>query len=183
MKNRGERMKTIRIYILSLAIILLTLFLIGCNNNQLPTPSITDNSSSIISEENEQKPETNPEQFEPQIEQGFLEVVYFHNPQRCVTCLCFEERITHVVNTYFSNEINSGKLKYLIINVGNKDNAQIIDKYGAYGSQLFINKVIGNKDNMTDIVEIWDWKCRSDKPGFDAKIKNLIEQSLAEINS
>lgn len=37
-------------------------------------------------------------------------VVYFHRPQRCPTCLCFEERVRYVVSTYFQNEIDSGQM-------------------------------------------------------------------------
>lgn len=110
-----------------------------------------------------------------------VDVVYFHRPRRCVTCLCFEERIRHVVKTYFQDEVDSGKLTLEILNLGDKENAATVNKYGAFGPQLFINTVRDGADHIRNIEEIWSWGCRSDKEGFDQVVKNLIEQSLEEV--
>lgn len=110
-----------------------------------------------------------------------VDVVYFHRPRRCVTCLCFEERIRHVVTIYFQDEVDRGKLTLEIVNLGDKENAAIINKYGAFGPQLFINAVRDGADHSRNIEEIWSWGCRSDKEGFDQAAKNLIEQSLKEV--
>ena len=107
-----------------------------------------------------------------------VEVVYFHRPRRCVTCICFEERVSYVVQTYFQDELDSGKLTFEIFNLGNEDNAAIVDKYGAIGSQLFVNTIKEGVDHISDIQEIWNWDCRHDKEGFDKAVKNVIEQSL-----
>jgi len=110
-----------------------------------------------------------------------VEVVYFHRPRRCVTCLCFEERLRHVVKTYFQDEVDSGKLTLEVLSLGDKENAATVNKYGAFGPQLFINTVRDGADHIRNIEEIWSWGCRSDKEGFDQAVKNLIEQSLEEV--
>ncbi len=110
-----------------------------------------------------------------------VDVVYFHRPRRCVTCLCFEERLRHVVRTYFQDEVDSGKLTLEVLNLGDKENAATVNKYGAFGPQLFINTVRDGADHIRNIEEIWSWGCRSDKEGFDQAVKNLIEQSLEEV--
>jgi len=110
-----------------------------------------------------------------------VDVVYFHRPRRCVTCLCFEERLRHVVKTYFQDEVDSGKLTLEVLNLGDKENAATVNKYGAFGPQLFINTVRDGADHIRNIEEIWSWGCRSDKEGFDQAVKNLIEQSLEEV--
>ena len=107
-----------------------------------------------------------------------VDVVYFHRPQRCVTCLCFEDRIRYVVSAYFQNELNSGRMTFGVYDIGDRKNAAIASKYGAVGSQLFINTVKDGKDNIKDIQDIWSWSCRTNKAGFDQKVKNVIEQSL-----
>jgi hypothetical protein len=109
-----------------------------------------------------------------------VDVVYFHRPQRCPTCLCFEERIRYVVSTYFQNELNSGKLTFGVYDIGDNKNTDIVKKYGAVGSQLFINIVKDGTDNIKDIQDIWSWSCRTNKAGFDQKVKNVIEQSLKD---
>jgi hypothetical protein len=107
-----------------------------------------------------------------------VDVIYFHRPQRCPTCLCFEERIRYVMSTYFQDELNSGEMTFGVYNIGDSKNADIVKKYGAISSQLFINTVKDDTDHITDIQDIWSWKCRSDKKGFDQQVKNVIEQSL-----
>ena len=107
-----------------------------------------------------------------------VDVVYFHRPQRCPTCLCFEERIVYVVNTYFQDELKSGKLTFGVYNIGDSKNADIARKYGAVGSQLFINTVKDGTDHIRDIKKIWSWNCRTNKQGFDQQVKSAIEQSL-----
>ena len=107
-----------------------------------------------------------------------IEVIYFHRPRRCVTCLCFEERVSHVVKTYFQDEVASGKLTFEIFDLGDEDNAAIAEKYGAFSSQLFINTIRDGVDHIRDIQEIWYWDCTHDKEGFDKAVKNVIEQSL-----
>jgi hypothetical protein len=107
-----------------------------------------------------------------------VDVVYFHRPQRCPTCLCFEERIRYIMSTYFQNELDSGKMTFQVCNIGDSKNAAIVKKYGAISSQLFINTVKDGTDHIIDIQDIWSWHCTSNKDGFDQKVKNVIEQSL-----
>ena len=110
-----------------------------------------------------------------------VDVVYFHRPQRCPTCLCFEERIRYVVSTYFQNELDSGQMTFGVYDIGDRKNAAIVSKYGAVGSQLFINTVKDGTDNIKDVQDIWSWHCTSNKRDFDQKVKNVIDQSLKEI--
>lgn len=107
-----------------------------------------------------------------------VDVIYFHRPQRCVTCICFEERISYVVSTYFQNELNSGKMNFGIYNIGDSKNATIVKKYSPITSSLYVNTVRDNTDNIRNIEAIWSWKCMSKKESFDQQVKRLIEQSL-----
>jgi hypothetical protein len=106
------------------------------------------------------------------------DVIYFHMTQRCVTCLCFESRIKWVVTTYFKDAISSGKMSFYIINAQERQNAVIATKYGAVGSQLFVNTIVNGVDHIKDIQAIWDWNCNGDATGFNDKVRNIIEQSL-----
>ncbi len=110
-----------------------------------------------------------------------VDVIYFHRPQRCVTCLCFEDRIRYVVSTYFQNELNSGRMTFGVYDIGDRKNAAIASKYGAVGSQLFINTVKDGTDNIKDVQDIWYWHCTSNKRDFDQKVKNVIDQGLEDI--
>jgi hypothetical protein len=65
-----------------------------------------------------------------------------------------------------------------VYDIGDSKNTDIVNKYSAISSQLFINTVKDNTDNIKDIQDIWSWSCRTDKAGFDQKVKNVIGQSL-----
>jgi hypothetical protein len=110
-----------------------------------------------------------------------VDVIYFHVNQRCVTCLCFEQQVNHVIEAYFGDAITSGKLTYRVLNLQKAENTTIARKYGAVGSQLFINTVVNGKDHIEDIQDIWNWNCRNNKPGFDLKVRSVFEYSLKEI--
>lgn len=154
---------------LSLVVILAVGLLCACGSPAaVPTPPA----------EPSEPPQVTTTPNEPSNTPDRVDVVYFHRPQRCPTCLCFEERITYVVKTYFQKELNSGKLTFGVYNIGDSKNATIVKKYGAVGSQLFINTVKDGADHIRDIQKIWSWGCRTNKEGFDQQVKSVIEQSL-----
>lgn len=107
-----------------------------------------------------------------------VELIYFHSPQRCKTCICFEKRISYVVQTYFQDELKSGKLTWGVYDLGDNNNTAIISKYRAVGSQLFINIIKDGVDNIKDIQEIWSWGCLKNDDSFDISVKNVIQLSL-----
>lgn len=111
-----------------------------------------------------------------------VEVVYFHMPWRCAACNCFEDRISYVVNTYFQDELAGGRMTFAICNLADRQKAPLFRKYDAFASQLFINTVVNNTDNIKNIEDIWKWHCEKDKPGFDAKVRDVVEQALKEIS-
>jgi len=82
------------------------------------------------------------------------------------------------VSEYFQDEIDSGKLSFQILNIGDKENYALVQKYGAVGSHLFINKIINGEEHIRDIQEIWWWDCTSNTDRFDIEVKNIIELSL-----
>jgi hypothetical protein len=154
-----------------------TLLLCACpgapSQNFTPPPTSAEPAEPVeplISEHTEKKPSDEVER---------VDVVYFHRPQRCTKCLCFEERVSYVIATYFQDEIDSGKLTFRILNLGDPENAEIASKYAAIGSQLFVNTIIDGKEHIQDIQEIWSWNCTGDEEQFDAQVRNVIEQSLA----
>jgi hypothetical protein len=107
-----------------------------------------------------------------------VEVVYFHQPQRCKKCICFEERVTYVIDTYFQEEIKNGKMSFQVIDLSDAQEAAVIRKYNAIASQLFIDTIIDGNDHIRDIQEIWPWDCTTDPEGFDEAIRYLITLSL-----
>jgi hypothetical protein len=82
------------------------------------------------------------------------------------------------VRTHFKEELDSGKLSYRVVNLGDKANKNLAIQYGAVGSQLFVNSVKDGVDNIEDIADIWSWNCRKDEEGFDREVAHIFESKL-----
>jgi hypothetical protein len=107
-----------------------------------------------------------------------VEVVYFHRHRRCEACTYAEERISYIVKTYFQDELNSGKLTFGIYDIEDKDSAALAKRFGAIGSQLFINRIKDGIDHIRYIEEIWYWGCIDNEEVFDRTVQNVIKKAL-----
>ena len=183
------KIKTVFTYVIAVSVLLIT----GCPGNapaasQPPIQPATTPTATLAQQSISSNPSALSTVKAPAVTQAppvlanRIDVIYFHMTQRCVTCLCFEERINYVIETYFSDAISSGKLVYKVLNAQEPQNAALSKKYKVVGSQLFINSVVNGFDNIDDIQDIWDWNCRTDRPGFDLKVKNTIEQRLKALD-
>ena len=109
-----------------------------------------------------------------------VDVLYFRRPTKCTECRCYEERTGYVVSTYFHDKLDSGELTFKVLEIGNPENAELINKYVAFGGQLFINILKDDVDHITEIKEISSLDCTGDKEGFDNVIRDVIKRSLSE---
>lgn len=107
-----------------------------------------------------------------------VEVVYFHRPRRCEACIYVEERVGYIVNASFRDELDSGKLTFEVYDLGDEKSAAVAHKYGAVGSQLFINAIRGGVGHVRHIQEIWFWGCIDNEEVFDETVKNIIKKGL-----
>jgi len=105
-----------------------------------------------------------------------VEVVYFHRAQRCYSCIHAEEGICYTVETYFADELASGKVTFKVINVADEENAAIVKKYEAYTSSLFINTIRGGTDHIEEVTDIWLFLGNDEE--FVKAVKDKIEKSL-----
>jgi hypothetical protein len=106
-----------------------------------------------------------------------VDVVYFHRTQRCYTCLYAEEHTRYTVETYFADELASGRVTLQSINVQDEENADIAEKYNnASYLTLCINTVKDGTDHIEEVTDIW--LVIGDDEAFVEIVKNKIEKSL-----
>ena len=106
-----------------------------------------------------------------------VEVVYFHRTQRCHTCLYAEEQTRYTLETYFKDELASGKVTFQSINVQDEANADIVKKYNnASYLTLCINTVIDGTDHIEEVTDIW--LVIDNNKAFDEVVKSAVEKSL-----
>lgn len=111
----------------------------------------------------------------PSIDNG-VEVVYFHRTHRCYGCTYAEDTVRYTIETYFADELASGELVFKVLNVQDPDNAAIVDKYGAYTSSLFLNKVVDGVDHIEQVTDIW--LLLGNDQAFVYLVKSEIEKRL-----
>jgi predicted small lipoprotein YifL len=106
-----------------------------------------------------------------------VEVVYFYRAQRCTGCVYAETTSQYTLETYFADELASGKITFTSLNVEAEENAAIVGKYEAYTSSLFINTIIDGVDHIEQVKEIFS--VLGDDEAFIEAVKTKIEQSLS----
>jgi hypothetical protein len=113
----------------------------------------------------------------PSIDNG-LEIVYFHRAQRCAGCIHAQDMTEYTLNTYFAEELQSGDIVFVALNLQDAANAAMVQKYGAYTSSLFINDVEEGVEQIEQITDIWLvlW----DDEEFVEIVKTEIEEHLAD---
>ena len=113
---------------------------------------------------------------EPPPPENGVELVYFHRAQRCQNCLYLEACVTYTVETYFQGELASGDLVFRVLNVQDEANAVIVEKYGAYGSSLYVNEVVDGVDHIEHVTDIWF--VVGDDEACSSLVKAEIEEHL-----
>jgi hypothetical protein len=112
-----------------------------------------------------------------------VEIVYFHRPKRCDACLFAEDRIKYVVNNHFKDQLAAGKITLDIYEVTDDSIQDIRKKFGAYGSQLFVNRIKDGIDQIRYVEEIWNWECLDDAELFDATLIRVIDTNVYGIQA
>lgn len=138
-----------------LLIILVAGMLCACGSSAPEVPSTSDTSS---------------------VPADRVEVVYFHRAQRCYSCIYAETGIHYTVETYFADELASGKVTFEVFNVEDDENATIVKKYGAFTSSLFINTIREGTDHIEEVTDIWF--VLGNNEAFVEVVKSKIEKSL-----
>jgi hypothetical protein len=106
-----------------------------------------------------------------------VDVVYFHRTQRCPTCLYAENMTRYALETYFADEIASGKVTFQSVNVEDEENADIVEKYNnASYLTLCINTVRDGTDHIEVVTDIW--LVIGNDEAFVEIVKGKVEESL-----
>jgi hypothetical protein len=110
--------------------------------------------------------------------QDVVEVIYFHRAQRCSGCIHAQDMTEYTLNTYFAEELESGEIVFVALNLQEAANADMVQKFGAYTSSLFLNDVEGGSNSIEELTDIWFvlW----DDVEFADVLRTAIEECLAD---
>jgi len=105
-----------------------------------------------------------------------VEVYHFHATQQCWSCKTLGELAEKTINTYFKNELDSGKLKFGHINIQLAQNAELTNKYGATGSSLMIGVYKDGKFTKEEDTKVW-YKLNNEED-YLSYLKGILDKRL-----
>ncbi len=109
-----------------------------------------------------------------------VEVIDFYGKRRCITCEAIEANARYTVETYFPEELKAGKVIFKTINVEDKENYAMAEKYEASGTALYLNVVKDGKETHIDLTEQAFLNGRN-KDVFCDELKFFINNELSSL--
>jgi thiol:disulfide interchange protein len=106
-----------------------------------------------------------------------VEVIDFYGTHRCVTCKAIEASAKYTLDTYFADEQKKGTIVFKTINVDEKENEKIAEKFEAAGTALFLNVVKNGKEKHIDLTD-FAFMNGNDKEAFSKELKAKIDAEL-----
>ncbi len=98
-----------------------------------------------------------------------VQVIQFHSEHRCITC----KKIEKLVRTTLTN--NFPTLSFSLVNVDDKKNEKMAEKFQATGTALYLyNSKTGKKKDLTDFA----FMKAGDEKKFEAELKKFIEEFI-----
>lgn len=106
-----------------------------------------------------------------------IEVIDFHSTHRCMTCKAIEANTKFTLDTYFSEDIKDGKITFQVINIDEKENEKLAEKFEASGTALFLNVIKDGEEKHIDLTE-FAFMEGNDQDIFSKELKDKIENEL-----
>ena len=97
---------------------------------------------------------------------------------RCITCRAIETNTKALLDNLYSKEIASGRIVYRIIDISQKKNGPIADKYEVTWSSLFVNGWKSGQEKVNNMTEFSFANAKSHPDKFKNGIKDKIDELL-----
>jgi hypothetical protein len=106
-----------------------------------------------------------------------VEIYHFHGTNQCASCIAVGDLAEETINTYFADEVKSGKIVFGHINGDLPENAALVKQYGATGSSLWIGTyTVDGQFKAEQNVNVW-YKI-SNKKAYMDYLKSVIDKRL-----
>lgn len=108
----------------------------------------------------------------------YVEVLYFHGKQRCVTCNTIEKLTKEVLDNDFAQQLKNGKVVFKVIDISTKEGEKIADKYEVTWSSLFINKWKNGKEIKSNMTDFGFSYAKNSPDVFKEGVKKKVNEQL-----
>ena len=107
-----------------------------------------------------------------------VEVVYFHGTQRCAACIAVSQYARKTVENKFPEEYQSGRIVFMEVNGELPENQELVMKYRARGSSLFVNAIRGGRDDISEDTRVW--RLVGSEPQFTSYFEDKLKGLFGE---
>jgi hypothetical protein len=107
-----------------------------------------------------------------------IEVVHFHATQQCWSCITVGEYALKTIKEKFPEEYKNGTIVFRDINGELPENKDMVIKYQAGGSSLFVNAITAGKDNIKEDVTVW--RLVSNESQFTSYFQDKLNKLLGK---
>jgi hypothetical protein len=104
-----------------------------------------------------------------------LEVLYFHTSERCPACIAIENNTKKVLDENFKTLLDSGIIQFRSLNLEEKANTSLVEKYQIGYSTLLLIKSDGTKTDFTNTAFL---NADSKPAKFEELLKAEIDKNL-----
>jgi len=105
-----------------------------------------------------------------------VEVYYFHATMRCPTCLAVEEQTRKALDDSFSDDLKSGVIQLKVLNLEDKENKALTEKFEIGWSSLIL--YVPENGKSVNLTEDAFANARSHPEEFRAELEKKIRELL-----
>ena len=108
----------------------------------------------------------------------YVEVIYFHGKQRCMTCRSIEKNAKELLDAKFAEQMKQGKVVWRVVDISKRENAKLAEKYEVTWSSLFVVRHDGSKETAENLTELAFSTSLRQADKFKADLEAKINQIL-----
>jgi peroxiredoxin len=101
-------------------------------------------------------------------------LLYFHRTERCQSCNNAEQYARDTLNTYFPDEVKSGKLS--IQSIDYQKDKEMAKKYNVNMQGLKLAEYRDGQETVKDVSEIWTYV--RDKNAYENYLRDVLNKEL-----
>ena len=95
-----------------------------------------------------------------------------------MTCRSIEKNVKDLLDAKFTQQMEQGKVVWRIIDISNRENAKLVEKYEVSWSSLFVVQHVDSKEMAEDLTEFAFNMSLKDADKFKSDLEAKINQIL-----
>lgn len=104
---------------------------------------------------------------------------YLHGAARCTGCLRIEAWSAEAIKSRFSDELEKGKLEWLVLNTDETENEHFVTDFNLYTKSLVVADIReGKQVRWKNLEKVWDHL--GDQNAFTSYVQNEVAQYLRD---